>query len=232
MNSTALTLTKNQISFFDRFMVAGTRKLLGAFESIFGQEIDSSESSVEIATYGNSEKIKQIGTDLLYVVSSEMAGELHGSIHLVLRAADFDYLGQVVKPHLELSHLSGGGADLSSLERQKPAWMLDNAGQQKARQAFHQLMVDKVTEMANVLFNVYFEAIYMIYDLHTYHSLSKSLADSAQHTIDQVLQAEQQPDLRHLVIENDFVVIGTPIRFWCLISPSAESFQEILDRIG
>jgi hypothetical protein len=232
MISDPLTLTKNQIDFFDRFMVAGTRKALGAFESIFGLEIDSSDSSVEIASYVNSKKIKEIGGEPLYVVSSEMAGELLGSIHLVLRSGDFNYLGQVMKPHMELSYLSEHGADLLEPNRPKPLWMLDSASQDKARQAFHQEMVDKVTEMAKVLFNVYFEAIYMIYDLHTYHSLSKSLADRAQQTIAQVLHAGEQPDLHHLIIENDFLVMGTPIRFWCLISPAEESFQEILNRIG
>ena len=227
-----INLTRNQVDFFDRFMLAGTRKVLDGFESIFGLEIDSSDSSVEIATAAASRKIGEIGAGPLYAISSEMQGELQGNLHLLLRSGDFKYLGEVMKPLLGLLYLSDDGSDLVTLDKRKPDWMLDADEQEKSDAAFHGRMMDKLTEMANVLFSLYTEAIYMIYDLHTYHSLTESLADPGQHTIQHVLASAESEDQLHLVIENDFIVQGKPIRFWCLISPTMNSFQEILDRIG
>ncbi len=232
MDANQQSLSKNQRSFFDRFLVAGTRKALKAFETIFGLKIESSDSSIEIAPGVDSKKLKQIGSERLYVISSVMAGELQGNLHLVMHSSDFKYLGEVMKPLLGLLYLSNHRSDLATLDRQKPDWMHDSDTRQSGDTAFHQQMMDRLTEMGKVLFGVYSEAIYMIYDLHTYHTLSKSLADPDQQAIQQVLSSSESPDQLHLIIENEFVVVGQPIRFWCLISPTRKSFQEILDRIG
>lgn len=207
MIANKLSLTKNQINSFDRFLVASTGKVLNVLETIFALNIDSSDSSIEIVPTVNIEKIKHLSSGPLYVISSEMVGELQGSLHLLMRSSDYKTLGEVMKPILKLLFLSN------------PA-------------AFHEQMMDALTEMGNLLFGVYTSAIYMIYGLHTYHSVPKFLIVTDQQYVQQILSSPELLDKQHLVIENEFSALHKPIKLWCLISPTQKSFQEILNRIG
>ncbi len=226
-----LSLTKNQINSFDRFMVAGTSKALNTLETMLMLKIDSSDSSIEIASAVNSEKIKHLGSKPLYSISSQMAGELQGSLHLLMRSSDFKSLGEVMKPLLKLLFLSSTDADLATLENQKPDWMQDDDKPHKDESAFYEQMMDVLTEMGNLLFGVYTRAIYMIYDLHTYQYFIESLRDPDQQPIQQILSSSELSAQQHIIIENEFNVLGNPIKFWCLISPTQKSFQDILNRI-
>ena len=225
------SLSKNQINSFDRFLVASTGKVLNVLETMFALKIDSSDSSIKIVPTVNIEKIEHLSSEPLYVISSEMAGELQGSLHLLMRSSDFKSLSELMKPVLKLLFLSSTDADLATLEDQKPDWMQDDDKPHPDESAFHEQMMDALTEMGNVLFGVYTSAIYMIYDLHTYHSYPESLRDPELQPIQKILSSPELPDQQHLVIENEFSVLGKLIRFWCLISPSQKSFQEILNRI-
>lgn len=232
MIANKLSLTKNQINSFDRFLVASTGKVLNVLETVFALNIDSSDSSIEIVPTVNIEKIKHLSSGPLYVISSEMVGELQGSLHLLMRSSDYKTLGEVMKPILKLLFLSNPDADLVTLESQKPDWMQDIDKPHTDDAAFHEQMMDALTEMGNLLFGVYTSAIYMNYDLHTYHSVPKFLIVTDQQYVQQILSSPELLDKQHLVIENEFSALHKPIKLWCLISPTQKSFQEILNRIG
>ena len=226
-----LSLTRKQSNSFDRFLVDGTGKALNALEVMFGLNIDSSDSTIEIATAVNSEILKHLGNGTLYIVSSAMVGDMQGSILLLMRSGDFKYLGEVMRPVLSLLFLSNIDADLATLDSQKPDWMQDNGTGHTGDAAFNEQMMDTLAEMGNVLFGLYSKAIYKICALNTHHSVPKALKDPDQQAIQQVLSSSAAPDQLHMVIENEFVVMDRPIKLWCLISPTQESFQEILNRI-
>ena len=232
MIASQLSLSKNQVDSFDRFLLTVTSKTLNVLETMFMLNIDRSESSIEIVSAVDCEKIKHLGSVPLYAISSPMAGELQGSLHLLIHSIDFKRLSEVMIPILKLSFLSGIDADLATLENQKPEWMLDDDKTHMDESAFHEQMMDDVlTELANVLFGVNTSAMYMIYDLHTYHILTESLRIPDQQPIQQILSSTELPDQQHMVIENEFSVSGKLIRFWCLISPTQKSFKEILNRV-
>ena len=92
--------------------------------------------------------------------------------------------------------------------------------------------MDALTELGNVLFGIYTKALYITFDLHTYHSLPESSRGTNQQYIQQILSSPAFLDKRHLVIENEFSTLNKTIKLWCLISPKQKSFQEILNRIG
>ena len=232
MITNQLSLTKNQINSFDRFLVASTGKALNALETMFALNIDRSDSSIEIVPAADIKKIEPLSSEPLYAISSEMAGELQGSLHLFMRSSDFKNLSAVMKPILKLLFLSNPDADLAALESQKPDWMKDNGKPDTDDSAFHEQMIDALTELGNVLFGIYTSAIYVIYDLHTYHALPESLRDINQQYIQQVLSPPELLDKQHLMIENEFSALDKPIKLWCLISPTQKSLQEILNRIG
>ena len=62
MIANKLSLTKNQINSFDRFLVASTGKVLNVLETVFALNIDSSDSSIEIVPTVNIEKIKHLSS--------------------------------------------------------------------------------------------------------------------------------------------------------------------------
>lgn len=227
-----LSLTKNQINSFDRFLIPSTGKVLNVLETMFVLNIDSSASSIEIVPTVDIEKIEHLRSGPLYVISSEMAGELQGRLHLLMRSRDYKTPGEVIKPILKLLFLSNSDADLATLESQKPDWMQNFDMLHSDDAAFHEQMMDTLLELGNVLFGVYTRAIYMIYGLHTYHSLLKYLRDTDQQYIQQILSSPKLLDTQHLVIENEFSALHKPIKLWCLISPTQKSFQEILNSIG
>lgn len=226
------SLTKNQIKYFDRFMVASTSRLLNVFETMVALEIDSSHSSLDIMPAVNIEKLEPLCSEPLFVISSEMMGELQGGLHLLMCSSDFKTMGEVMKPILKLLYLSDSDTDLTTLESQKPDWMKADQKPLKDDPTFHGRMMDALTELGNVLFGIYTKAIYLTFDLHTYHSLPESSRDTDQQYIQQILSSPALLYKQHLVIENEFSTLNKTIKLWCLISPKQESFQEILNRIG
>jgi len=180
----------------------------------------------------NIEKIEQLNSGPLYVISSGMTGELQGDLHLLMRPGDFINLGKVMKPTLELLFLSGPDANLGTLESQKPNWMQKNNNSNTGESAFHEQLMDALTEMGNSLFGIYTNAFYETYDLYTHHSSFKSLRVSDQKTIQQILLSPGMLNKQHFVIENELNLSDHHIKLWCLISPTQKSFQEVLSRIG
>jgi chemotaxis protein CheY-P-specific phosphatase CheC len=227
-----LSLTKNQINYFDRFLVASTSKVLNAVETMVALEIDSSHSSLEIMPAVNIEKLEPLCSEPLFVISSGMMGELQGGLHLLMRSSDFKTLGEVMKPILKLLFLSDSDTDLTTLESQQPDWMKDDQKPLKDDPAFHGRMMDVLTELGNVLFGIYTKAVYVTFDLHTNHSLPESSKDTDQQYIQQILSSPALLYRQHLVIENEFSILNKTFKLWCLISPERKSFQEILNRTG
>ena len=212
--------------------MTSTSKLLELLEVIFMLHIDSSDSSIEITPPVDIEKIEHLNSGPLYVISSEMTGELQGSLHLLMGLSDFKNLGEAMKPILKLLFLSNPDANLVTLESEKPNWMHDNNESQMDDSVFDEQLMDALTEMGNSLFGIYTNAFYDTYDLYTHHSSFKSLRETDQQSIQQVLLSPGMLNKRHFVVENAFKVLNSHIRLWCLISPTQKSFQEILNRIG
>jgi chemotaxis protein CheY-P-specific phosphatase CheC len=236
MITNQLSLTRYQINSFDRFLIASIDEALNVLETVFALPIDSSDSSIKIVPAVNIEKIEPLSIELLsngplYVISSEMTGELQGGLHLLMRSSDFKNLGEVMKPILKLLFLSSSDTDLATLESQKPDWMKNNDKSHTDDPAFHEQMIDVLTEMGNILFGIYTSAIYTVYDLHTNHSVPEAFRDTDLTRIQQVLASPELLDVQHLVIQNEFRVLEKPIKLWCLVSPTQKSFQEILNRI-
>ena len=231
MIANQLSLTSKQINSFDRFLVDGTGKALNALETMFTLNIVRSDSTIELATGGNSEILKHLGSGTLYIVSSAMEGDMQGSILLLLRSGDFKYLGEVMRPVLSLLYLSSPDIDLATLDSQKPDWTQDDDTRHTTDEAFHEQMMDLLAEIGNVLFGLYTRAMYKICFLNTHHSVPEVLRDPDQQTIQKVLSPTEVEDQLHLVIENEFVVMKRTIKLWCLISPTQSSFQNMLNKI-
>jgi chemotaxis protein CheY-P-specific phosphatase CheC len=226
-----VSLNKNQIESFDRFLVTATRDALDYLESMFLLNIDSSSADINIEPAVNNEKIHQLGESPLYAISSSMTGELQGNLHLLMRTDDFQSMGEVMKPILKLVFLSSPDANLADLECQMPDWMQDDENPSVEDMTFHEQLMDTLTEIGNLLFGVYSRAFYKIYDLHTSLSSPQALKNPDQQPINKILSTPEPPDQWHLLIENEFVVLNKSIRFWSLISVTQKSFNEILDRI-
>jgi chemotaxis protein CheY-P-specific phosphatase CheC len=225
-------LTKNQFVFFDRFLVASTHKVLDVLETMFSLNIDGSDSGIRILPTDAIENMERLSSDPLFVISSNMTGEMQGSLKLVMPLSDFKDLGEALKPTLKLLFLSNPDADLSTLEDQTPHWMEDGKQSDSDDFAFLEQMIDTSTELGNVLFGIYTDAIYKVYDLHTRHSLPEFAITSDQQYISDMLSSSALLDKQHLVIENNFSLLNGHFGLWCLISPSKKSFQVMLDRVG
>ena len=213
---------------FDRFLVDGTGNTLSALTGMFGLNIDRSDSTIEITPAVHSQNLSRFGNGSLYVVSSDLVGEMQGSIVLLMRSCDFENLGDVMKPILNLLFLSNSDVDLATLDSQKPDWMNDNRIQHTTDPVFHEQMMDTLAEMGNVIIGLYTKALYKNYDLNTHHSLPKTSRIPDQESISEILSTTNETQPLQLVIENEFVVMNRTIKLWCLISPTSKSFQNML----
>ena len=231
MNAQQKSLTKTQINSFDRFLVDGTGNTLNALTGMFGLNIDSSNSTIEIASAVHSENLNRLGSGALYVVTSALLGDMQGSIVLLMRKCDFECLGDVMKPILNLLFLSSTDTDLATLDSQKPDWMRNSGLNHSSDPVFHEQMMDTLSEMGNVIIGLYTKAIYKNYKLNTHHSLPKTLADPEQQTFSQIVSSSEVSEPLHMIIENEFIVMAKPIKIWCVISPTLESFQNMLNVI-
>jgi len=226
MIASQLNLTDKQVNSFDRFLMDGTEKALSALDNMFGLDIDSSDSCIEI-----SENLKHLGNGTLYTVSSAMIGDMQGKILVLMRSRDFKYLSKAMKPVLSLLFWSGTDADLTIPDSQAEEWMEDDGMEMSEDAEFHTQMMDTLGEMANVFIGLYAKAIYKICDLNTHYSVPFAMKDTDQKIVQQVLWSPEVSDQLHLVIQNEFFVMGKPIKLWCLISPTRKSFRNILKRI-
>jgi len=228
MNVPQMNLTKKQLNSFDRFLVDGTGKTLGALTGMFGLNIDSSDSTIEITPAVHSQNLTRFGNGSLYVVSSALIGDMQGSIVLLMRSCDFENLGDVMKPILNLLFLSNSDVDLATLDSQKPEWMNDNEIQHTTDPVFHEQMMDTLAEMGNVIIGLYTKALYKNYDLNTHHSLPKTSRVPDQKTVSEILSTTNETQPLQLIIENEFLIMNKSIKLWCLISPTSKSFQNML----
>jgi len=232
MTVSQLSLSKNQVNSIDRFLIAGTRNLLKALETTFEFSIDSSSSEIEIIPTVNIQNIEDLRSHSLYVISSELEGELNGSLHLLMRAIDYTHLVDVLEPTLRLLLLSSPDDSLVRPRNQKPDGVHDFDKSITSDSAFNDQMESALIEVGNLLFGNYTNAIYSTYDLYTHHSSPVSRLDTDHQTIQQILSEPKLLDRQHFLIRNEFSILDKLIKIWCLISPSRKSFQEILDRIG
>lgn len=231
MNLKRLTLNELQIGSFDRFLLDGTGKVLNALETMYELEIDRSDSSIEIGPANDSEALKHIGSGTLYTFSSSLLGDMRGSIQLMMRSADFDYMVELMKPILSLLFLSSPNTDLKTLDSQKPGWMEDHGIPSSGDVDFYDQLMDAVVEMGNVLIGLYTKAIYNMCALSAHHSIPEVVRNPGQGTTQEVLATLQISDQLLLVIENEFHIRGKPIKLWCVISLTKGSFQDLLNII-
>ena len=226
-----LNLTDKQINSFDRFLMDGTQKAINVLDNMFGLDIDSSDSCIEIAPAVNSENLKHLGNGTLYTVSSAMVGGMQGKILMLMRSSDFITLSKAMKPILNLLFWTGTDADLTIPDSQNVDWMEDDDIENPEDAEFHKQMMDTLSEIANVFIGLYAKAIYKICDLNTHYSVPEALKDTDQRIIRQVLWSPEVSNRLHLIIQNEFFVMDKPIKIWCLISPTQKSFLDILKRI-
>jgi len=231
MSASQLNLTGNQVDSFDQFLIDGTSSTLDAFENMFGLNIDSSSSSIEIAPQASNDTLKNLGSGPLYVVSSSLAGDMQGRLLLFMRSVDFDYLSEAMRPVLSLLFLCSPEADLEQLNRRMLECIHDADEHDSGEVLFHKQMMDALAEMGNVLIGLYSKAMYNICNLNTHHSLPFAVRDPDHRLIGRALSLLETMDQPFILIENEFVVMDRPIKLWCLISPSQESCKDLLKRI-
>jgi chemotaxis protein CheY-P-specific phosphatase CheC len=231
MIGSELNLTEKQVISFDKFLADGTERALSALDNMFGLDIDSSDSSIEITPAVNSENLKHLGNGTLYTVSSAMVGELQGKILVLMRACDFKYLSKAMKPVLSLLFWTGTDDDLTIMDSLEQDWMEDDETEESEDEEFQKQMMDTLGEMANIFIGLYAKAIYKICHMSTHYSVPFAMKDTNQQIVQQVLWSPEVSDQLHLVIQNEFFVMDKPIRLWCLISPTQKSFRDILERI-
>jgi len=226
-----LKITAEQSDTFNKLLIDGTANTLIALETVFELSIDSSDSSIEVAPTVQNENLKHFGVGPLYVISSALTGDLNGSIVLVLRAADFNYLSELMRPVLSLLYLASSDIDLNVQDRDKPEWMTNEGAGQVDDLAYREHMMDALAEMGNVLIGLYIRSIFKICGLNSRHSVPLVMKDPHQTTIRRILYSSEERERLHLVIENELFLEDKPLKLWCLISPARDSFRDMLDGI-
>ncbi len=223
MLSASEGLNERQVNSFVSFLLDGTDKAILAMENVFGLDIASSDSDIELASASESEFLQHLGEQSLYTVSSQLTGEIEGHITLLMRESDFRLLGNAMKPLLNLLFLSSPDSDLESLEENKPNWLRDEEST-PAGEDFRMQMMDLLGELGNVLIGMYVKALFQIFRLNIKHSLPTTAFDLDQSTL-RLLGEQANP---HIVIENEFQISENNLKIWCLISPSQDTFQHLL----
>jgi chemotaxis protein CheY-P-specific phosphatase CheC len=230
MRNSRAILTEQQVNYFDSFLLDGTDKAIVALEDLFGLDIDSSNSNIEITPAADSEFLSHLGGEKLYAVTCTINGDIQGRISLLMRAADFKCLGQVMKPILDLLYLSEPGADLATLDQEKPQWLRSETASESDEIEFHGQMMDMLSELGNVLIGMYIKALHGIFRVSAYHGAPQALVGTEQQLMPDMAASDKHGQM-NVVIENEFMISDQPINIWCLISPTHESFGRLLPRI-
>jgi len=212
-------------------LLDSTANTLQALETVFELEIDCSGSSIDVAPSAQNENLRHFGNGPLYVVSTSLAGGIEAGIVYLMRSDDFAYLGKVMKPVLTLMFMPDPDTDPQNLESKRPKWMQDGNNGHLTDAAFRSQMLDALAEMGNVLTGLYSKSIFKICNLNTHHSVPLVMKDPYQKAIQRVLFASEASSQHHIAIENEFFLNEIPIKLWCLITPTWESFRDMLKGI-
>ena len=148
-----------------------------------------------------------------------------------MRHSDFQYLSEILRPVLSLHFYADSDSDLTVLDHHQPDWMQKNAEDCAEDETYKEQMMDVFAEMGNVLVGQYTKSIFKIYGLNTQHSLPLVTKDPQQELTRQLLFSSRLDSIFHIVIENEIFLENKPIKLWCLISPTADSFTDILDGV-
>jgi chemotaxis protein CheY-P-specific phosphatase CheC len=221
-------LTRAQANVFDRFLLEGTANTLRALETVFELNIDGSESTIEVAPTLQNENLRHFSGEPLYIISSTLDGEVDGSIALFMRASDFKYLSEVMRPLLSLCFYANSDADLTALDHQKPDWMQKDDEDCVNDECYKKQMMDVFAEMGNVLLGQYTRSISNIYGLNAQHSVPLLTEDPQQLMTRKLLFSSGDKARFRIVIENEMILDDKPVMLWCLISPTADSFTQFL----
>jgi len=220
-------LSDRQANCLISFLIDGTDKAIIALEEVFGLDIDSSDSDLELAPVSQSMFLQNLASQNLYAVSSEMVGEMEGRITLLLRNSDFDRLGEAMRPVLNLLFLADPDTDLEMLESEKPGWLHPGTGDESEDETFRQQMMDLLSELGNVLIGRYAKSMHQIFRLNMNHTIPLVRPGSDQKILKDIAGGLDSNSL-HMVIENEFLIGSEPIKIWCLISPTHKSLSQIL----
>lgn len=224
-----MTFTNEQASVFNRFLLEGTNNALNALESVFDLSVSCSESTIEVAPTIHNENLRHFSGEPLYIISSTLHGEVNGTIALFMRASDFKYLSEIMRPVLSLYFYVNSDDDLQELDHHQPDWMTKDAEDCMNDIAFKEQMMDVFAEMGNVLLGQYTRSIFKIYGLKTQHSVPRVIKDPRQEATRQLLFSSAEKTKFHIVIENEIIMDDKPINLWCLITPTPKSFMSILN---
>jgi chemotaxis protein CheY-P-specific phosphatase CheC len=222
-------LSRKQVEYFDKFLITNSLLVMNGLENIFGLSIDSSDTRIEIASAVVKEHLEHLGSGTVYTMSSDLVGNLSGSVLLIIRAEDFKYLCEMMTPVLNLMFPEGAddGAENSSSPEAPPT----GGTGQMSETAIQEHMMETLAEMGNVLIGVCTKAIFKVFQIKVHHSVTQVMKDTNQQSITQLLSSSAGSDKQYVIIENDFIAMEKPIKFWCLTSLVHESFQYILQQI-
>lgn len=229
MKSSVLQLTDKHVKAFGEFLLDGTANTLNALEVVFDLGIDCSDSSIETGPALENKNLKHLGGGPLYVISSALVGEVNGSIVLFLQAGDFKYLSEMMRPVLSLLSLTGD--ELKQADSENQAGVKSDTAGLADSASYREQMLDALAEMGNILIGLYTKSIYKTCGLNTHHSVPLVMRDPHQTTIRRILYSSGERERQHIVVENELFLQGNPIKLWCLISPSPNSFRDILSSI-
>lgn len=224
-------LNEHQSHSFDRFLLGGTGKVLNALETMFELEVETSESLLEIVAANDSDALREVRNEWLYTVSSDLQGELEGSVQVLMRSTDIDHLAELLRPLLSLLFLSCPNTDLETLDTAKPGWLDDQITAPMKDAEFRAQMLDMLTEMGNVLIGLYSRAMFELSTLSAHHSMPLVDWHANPGTLMELLGRNGTPEQLCLVIDNQFLIAGHPIHMWCVISLSPGSFRNLLQGI-
>ncbi len=222
-------LSDDQVRAFDKFLFESTANMLSALETVFELSIDCSDSSIEIAAYANNQNLHHFGSGPLYIVSSALLGDVTGSAFLLMRADDFNHLSVVMKPVMSNLYPSGSGQDSSASVSEALEAAEDQESGQLDETIYRGQMMDALAEMGNILIGLNTKSIHRMCGLNSRHSVPLVMLDSSQRTTQSILSVAGGLTQLHMAIENEFFLNDKPIKLWCLISPTKDSFRKMLN---
>jgi hypothetical protein len=229
VNESQASLTSKQSCAFNQFLRDGTENAVNALETVFALDIDNSHSSMEFFDALNGYSLDPLCESAVYTVSSDMLGDLTGRAELLMREGDFHAFQEIVKPVLGLMFLSDAATNLEALETNKPSWLRDSEDTQGIDPEFQSMVLDMLAEIGNILIGLYSKALYRTFGISMHHSVPKARREAGPRAMKRI-HSEQSTHV-HLVIENTFQIMQRSLMMWCVISPTHESFREIMAQI-
>jgi chemotaxis protein CheY-P-specific phosphatase CheC len=226
MNNAPNVFSKVETWFLGALLQNGNARVSDSLEMLTGEAVE--KVKVQIKVIPGSEVLRSLDTIMgrLATVISNISGDLLGEFLFFQTEQDYRVLTELMSPTLIGISEEDKGDPASYLV---PEWLKKQRRKHMAGNRGKHVMLDAISELANVLFGVYGTAVYDSANLAIFQAMPRATLDPHHDLLAEAVDRNVKTTNLAVLISIDFVITKKDLKIWLLMLLEKEGIQAMLD---